>query len=186
MVQTSQKELIDRYLLSLGQGDNSALDSLYDLTSKQLYALCYTYFNNRADSEDALSDTYLTVMKHIGKFRGTGGYNWMYTMAKNVCLNKLRKESRVLSVDFDDEETINTLNLERTEQPRFNDESGISTLAKKVLSEREFRILVLHAVSEYKFKDIASIVGGLESTVRWQYNNACKKVRTAYERRNGQ
>ena len=43
--------------------------------------------------------------------------------------------------------------------------------------------MILHAVNDVKFKDIAKIVGGLESTVRWQYNNAMKKVRNAYERR---
>ena len=35
-----------------------------------------------------------------------------------------------------------------------------------------------------KFKEIAKLTGGLESSVRWQYNNALKKVRNAYERRN--
>ena len=35
-----------------------------------------------------------------------------------------------------------------------------------------------------KFKEIAKLVGGLETSVRWQYNNALKKIKTAYERRN--
>ncbi|MBQ2988568.1 MAG: sigma-70 family RNA polymerase sigma factor [Clostridia bacterium] len=56
-------------------------------------------------------------------------------------------------------------------------------MSEKILSENEFRIVILHAVNDMKFKDIAKILGGLEATVRWQYNNAIKKVKNAYERR---
>ena len=94
-----------------------------------------------------------------------------------------RKNARTVSVDYDDEETINTLGLEDECAPRIHDESGIIALSEKILNENEFRIVILHAVNEVKFKDIAKIVGGLETTVRWQYNNAIKKVRKAYEGR---
>ena len=59
-------------------------------------------------------------------------------------------------------------------------------MAKSVLNENELRVVILHAVNGIKFKEIARLTGGLESSVRWQYNNALKKVRNAYERRNAQ
>ena len=93
----------------------------------------------------------------------------------------MRKNARVLSVDYNDEETINALDLGE-EAPRIHDESGIIAFSQKILNENEFRIVVLHAVNEVKFKDIAKIVGGLESTVRWQYHNAIKKVKELWER----
>lgn len=173
----------DEYLTRLRQGDRSALDLLYQATSKQLYSLCYTYTHNHHDSEDALSETYLSVMTNIDKYRGENGFNWIYTIAKNTCLSMLRRKSRVMSVDFDDEETVNTLHLPSDAPPSVYDESGIIALSEKVLKEQEFRIVILHAVNGMKFKDIAHLLGGLESTVRWQYNNALKKVKTAYERR---
>ena len=86
-------------------------------------------------------------------------------------------------MDFDDEETVNTLGLSSAEEPTCFDESGIVALSAKELNEQEFRIVVLHAVNNLKFKEIAELTGGLESTIRWQYNNAIKKVRNAYERR---
>ena len=174
---------VDEYLTQIRQGDSSALDPLYEETAKPLYSLCYTYMHNHHDSEDALSETYLTVVRNIDKYRGENGFNWLYTIAKNICLNMLRKNSRIVSVDYDDEETVNTLGLGEEDAPHVYDESGIIALSEKVLSENEFRIVMLHAVNDVKFKDIAKIVGGLESTVRWQYNNAIKKVKNAYERR---
>ena len=122
------------------------------------------------------------MIKSIEKFKGTNGFNWLYTIAKNICLNMMRRNARIVSVDYDDEETVNTLGLGEQEMPRMQDESGIIALSERVLSEKEFRIVVLHAVNGVKFKDVAKIVGGFETTVRWQYNNAIKKVKKAYER----
>ena len=174
---------VDEYLTQIRQGDSSALDPLCEETAKPLYSLCYTYTHNHHDSEDALSETYLTVVRNIDKYRGENGFNWLYTIAKNICLNMLRKNARIVSVDYDDEETVNTLGLGEENAPQIYDESGIIALSEKILNENEFRIVILHAVNDVKFKDIAKIVGGLESTVRWQYNNAIKKVKNAYERR---
>ena len=177
-----ERSKVDEYLTKIRQGESSALEPLYEETSKQLYSLCYTYMHNQHDSEEALSETYLTVVRNIEKYRGSKGFNWLYTIAKNICLNMIRKNARQVSTDFNDEETVNVLGLHE-EAPELHDESGIIALSEKLLSEKEFRILVLHAVNDMKFKEIAAVVGGLESTVRWQYNNAIKKVKSEYERR---
>ena len=182
MARIIERNKVDEYLSRIRQGESSALEPLYEETSKPLYSLCYTYMHNQHDSEEALSEAYLAVVRNIEKFRGKDGFNWLYTITKNICLNILRKKTRTVSTDFNDEESVNVLGLSEQPPPIY-DESGIIALSEKVLSEKEFRILVLHAVNGLKFKEIAGIVGGLESTVRWQYNNSIKKVRTEYERR---
>ena len=138
---------------------------------------------NQHDSEDALSETYIAVVRSIEKYKGKSGYNWLYTIAKNICLNLLRKKQKEMSVDFHDEETVNVLQLSEENEPRCEDESGIIALSKSILNENEFRVVVMHAVNEMKFAEIAKILGGLESTIRWQYNNAIGKVKKEYERR---
>ena len=184
MSQFIEEKRVDEYLESLRQGDSSALDQLYEITSKQIYHICYTYLHDPHDSADALSDTYLSIVKSIDKFRGESGYNWIYTISKNICLNMLREKKKTVSVDFNDEETVNVLQLEHEDAPKVFDESGIVAIAKGVLSEKEFRVVILHAVNGMKFKEIAKLTGGLESSVRWTYNNAIKKVKNAYEGRN--
>lgn len=179
-----EEKQVDEYLESLRQGDSSALDCLYEMTSKQIYNICFTYLHDPHDSADALSDTYLAIVKNISKYRGESGYNWIYTIAKNICLNMLREKKKTLSVDFNDEETVNVLHLENEDAPKVFDESGIVAIARSVLNEKEFRVVILHAVNGFKFKQIAKLVGGLESSVRWQYNNALKKIKNAYEGRN--
>ena len=45
-----------------------------------------------------------------------------------------------------------------------------------------YQIVFLHAVSGFKFKEIAKILNRFESSVRWSYNNALTKIRKEYER----
>ena len=183
MSQFIDERKVDEYLVSLRQGDSSALDGLYELTSKQIYAICFSYLHDPHDSADALSETYLAVVKNISKFRGDSGYNWLYTIAKNISLNMIRQKKKTVSVDFNDEETVNVLHLDHEDAPRVSDESGVVAIAKRVLNEKEFRVVILHAINGIKFKEIARLTGGLESSVRWTYNNALKKIRSAYEGR---
>ena len=172
-----EQDKVDEYLTQLRQGERSALALLYEATSKKIYSLCYSYMRNQHDSEDALSDTYVSVVKNIGRYRGEKGFNWLYTIAKNICLNMLREKKREVATDFDNEETVNILNLSNEEEPRCNDESGIIALSQRVLNEKELQIVILHAVNELTFKEISKIIGGLEVTIRWKYNNAIKKVK---------
>ncbi len=64
-----EEKRVDEYLESLRQGDSSALDLLYEITSKQIYNICFTYLHDPHDSADALSDTFLAIVKNISKSR---------------------------------------------------------------------------------------------------------------------
>ena len=166
------KSQIDAYLMDIKKGNIASLGLLYDCTHRQLFGLCYTYFKNKEKSEDALSDSYLRIIKEIYKFKGKNGFNWMYTITKNVCLNKLKEDGRYTVEEYND-----NLQTECKEEKVDDKASIIINIAKMVLSDTEYKVILLHAMFGYKFKDIAKILGGLESTTRWQYNNALKKVR---------
>ena len=172
---------IDTCLLDLKNGDNGALSVLYDLTAKPLYAVAYGYLKNRHDAEDVLSEAYLTAKRKIFLFKGKRGFNWLYTIVKNLSLNLLKKNSRQVSVDFTDRES--TKGLDTGTEDVANDQSGILKAAQEVLSDAEYRIVILHAVDGLKFKEIAEMLRRIEATCRWQYNNAIKKLKKYYEGR---
>lgn len=168
---------INQLLGRLQGGDMDALGTLYDLTSKPLFALCYSYLENQHDAEDALSESYLHIVQQIGKFNGKSGFNWMYTITKNICLNMRRVRHREISVDLQDEQTVNMLDASLTPEPCPVEElMGVISIARQTLSKHEFTVVILHAVGGYHFAEIARRLGRLEPTVRWQYHNALKKL----------
>ena len=98
----------------------------------------------------------------------------MYTITKNICLNLLKKQKRHELIEGEISDTSTMENLD-------DESSIILEIAKEILNDHEFRVLILHVVDCYKFKDIAKITNSLETTVRWQYNNALKKIKKEYK-----
>lgn len=184
MTLKTDDNIVDKYLLNIQKGDDSYFSQLYDCTYKQLYTLCYSIFKNRFQSEDALHDSYLKIIQAIGKYNGRKGFNWMFTITKNTCLNIIKKNKRINLVDFSEKNAENALNTDNSAGIKIEDESGIIAVAEKVLNQTELKIVLLHAVGGIKFKQIALIMNKIEATVRWKYNNALKKVLKEYEKNN--
>jgi len=87
--------MIDKVLIEMKNGNIDNFEILYELTSKPLLALCYSYTKNVEDSEDALHDTYMKALQQIKKFKGKKGFNWLYTIAKNTSINILKKSKKI-------------------------------------------------------------------------------------------
>lgn len=184
MSDLQKDRLVDQYLTELRAGDGRAMEKLYDCVYKPLFALCYGYFHNAHDSEDALQESFLSIKREIGKFNGTNGFNWVYTITKNICLKNIRRDSRSQSVDFTDSLSVDKYYRDESDSaPVAFDETGIIRLSQRVLKSSEYETLVLRAVYGLSFKEIAKMTNKIETTVRWQYHNAITKVRKEYERR---
>lgn len=57
------------------------------------------------------------------------------------------------------------------------DSSDYFVYIRKLLSEKEYKILILHVLEEYTHKEIAKELRIPIGTVTWSYNNALKKIR---------
>ena len=174
--------MIDKVLIEMKNGNIDNFEILYELTSKPLLALCYSYTKNVEDSEDALHDTYMKALQQIKKFKGKKGFNWLYTIAKNTSINILKKKQKIILRDVLDEE--NSLYFVDTSHSLIEDNQEILKLAKEILKDNEFRLIILHTIEGLSLVEIAKSLNKNESTIRWQYNNGLKKLRKELERRN--
>ena len=70
-----------------------------------VYNLAYRILGNHADADDAAQDAFLAAYRNFGRFRGESRIStWLYRIATNAALMKLRRERprRALSdSDFD-------------------------------------------------------------------------------------
>lgn len=73
-------------------GDNVFVGELYERYTHLVYGVCMKYLENREDSRDATVEIFVKLLddlkKHdVGNFKG-----WLYSVAKNHCLMKFRKD----------------------------------------------------------------------------------------------
>ena len=73
----------------------SALVSEY---SERIYNLSLRMLRNKEDAEDVLQETFLTVVQKLDSFDGRSSFfTWIYRIATNFSLMKLRKKRIVVS-----------------------------------------------------------------------------------------
>lgn len=78
-------------LVEISRGDRAALSGLVQRHWAALYRYTHRMTGDGALAEDALQDTFVTVMEHAGSFRGDGSARaWLYALARNA----LRRRSR--------------------------------------------------------------------------------------------
>ncbi|MFR7880520.1 MAG: RNA polymerase sigma factor [Christensenellales bacterium] len=88
----------------------------------------------------------------------------------------------MILIDVLDEE--NSLYFVDTSHSLIEDNQEILKLAKEILKDNEFRLIILHTIEGLSLVEIAKSLNKNESTIRWQYNNGLKKLRKELERRN--
>jgi RNA polymerase sigma factor (sigma-70 family) len=98
--QPNDEDLLARYR---NTGDLSVLGTLYARYTELCYGVCLKYLDDEDKAADAVMDIFEELvektLKHdIGQFRP-----WLYVLAKNHCLMRLRKASKEFSQSFDPE-----------------------------------------------------------------------------------
>jgi RNA polymerase sigma-70 factor (ECF subfamily) len=101
---------------------------------------------------------------------------WIITIAKNLCLMKLRERKKKAEVE--DEDFF--INAQYNEDSRLTPEDAfILNECMNELSDEERQIVVLHVVSGFKHREIASFLDMALPTVLSKYHRALKKLKNS-------
>ncbi len=167
------KREIDIALKKIAHGDNQAFERLYLETKRGIYAFLLPYFNNSADCEDAMQTTYLKIKQNIGQYnKGNNGLAWILQIAKNTALNELKKQKRTQGLSVCEPVSVDE-----------QDNSAIDVL-RRILSDDEYEIVVLHVIWGYKHKEIARRLNCPIGTITSKYNRSVKKFKQALKEEN--
>ncbi|MDP6117753.1 MAG: sigma-70 family RNA polymerase sigma factor [Planctomycetota bacterium] len=86
----------EQLMLMFRYGNRSAFELLFEKHRGPVYRFALRMLGERAAAEDACQDTFLKVVSSSGGYEPTAKFRtWLYTIARNVCLNELRKPSLV-------------------------------------------------------------------------------------------
>lgn len=166
---------LDIYIRRIAAGDTRALESLYHETSASVYAYAVSVLKNVHDAEDVLHDCYIAVHSAAVHYSSSGKpMAWLITIAKNLCLMKLRERKKKAEVEDEDFFINAQYNADTALTP---EDAFILNECMNELSDEERQIVVLHAVSGFKHREIAAFLDMALPTVLSKYNRALKKLK---------
>jgi RNA polymerase sigma-70 factor (ECF subfamily) len=96
------KNKSDSELLSLFRSSSNSeyLGCLYNRYMHLVYGVCLKYLQNSDDAQDAVMQIFEFLLEKINKYEIEVFRTWIYSVARNHCLQKLRKKNKEILTDF--------------------------------------------------------------------------------------
>ena len=83
--------------------DREAFKELVQRYQKRVYGIAVGMLHSPEDAMDVTQEVFIKVHMYMGRFKGTSSfYTWLYRIAVNLCIDHLRRESKLQKVDYDD------------------------------------------------------------------------------------
>jgi len=159
---TNDEELIRRFY----EADEEALTVIFKRHKEGLFNFALRFVGNRADAEDAVSHTFMMVCEKRYTIKpGASFKTWAYTVARNVCLSKLRSQSRFFPLwspkkDSEQEESIDVIDPKDIARNQLNQKEIMAIVQKAIhqLPEEQKEALILREYQGFNYAEIAQVL----------------------------
>lgn len=163
------------------QGDKKAFAKLVSDYSERIYNLALRILRNREDAEDVLQETFLTVLQKLNTFDGRSNFfTWIYRIATNASLMKLRKKKLVfteltdnpeMGQRFEDQVFVDwsqdpSMNIQNREIKKIIDQ------AINELSDIYRTVFILRDIEQLSIRDTSKILNITEENVKIRLRRA--------------
>lgn len=147
-------------------------EKLYRTYYMDVFSYAMTIMKDRSGAEEITQEVFFCAMKSKKQFEGRSAeLTWLCAIAKNACMDELRRQGRIASLE-DDIETENSF----TE--KLEDKDTLLQIHRTLhaMEEPYKEVFQLRVFGELSFADIARIFGKTESWARVTYHRARLKL----------
>ena len=172
----------DGELLNLfySEGNNEWLGILLQRYTAMLLGVSMKYLKNEEDAHDSVQQIFLKVIGELQKYKVTYFKSWLYMIAKNHCLMKLRNSNRQYAID---ENTAGGEDPGVYKAP-LEKESELSRLeaAVTLLNEEQRSCIILFYFQKKTYREIAAMTQYSEMQVKSNIQNGKRNLKLIMQR----
>jgi RNA polymerase sigma factor (sigma-70 family) len=174
------------YIDSILNGDANAFTVLVDRYKDLVFTLALRMMKHREEAEEVAQDTFIKVYKSLNKFKGDSKFStWIYRVAYNTCLDRLKKNKRqqyTVEINEYTEHQIKTLDnaLDKIEEKER--EQAMQDCLALLPSEDSF-LLTLYYFEELSLEEIGKIVDLKPNNVKVKLFRSRKKLATVLRKK---
>ena len=96
----SDADLVEQYRQS---GSLSVLGDLYNRYMEMVYGVCLKYLKEPENAQDSVMSIFEELITKLQKHHVDNFKSWLYTLAKNHCLMRLRAEKKASTAKINDD-----------------------------------------------------------------------------------
>ncbi len=174
------------------RGDRAAFKILVSRHQKPLFNFALRHLRSPPLAEDVVQDSFVRVVQSASEFKHEARFStWLYTIARNLCIDQLRKNALRRHPSLDESRASSegegpTLGEQMPDSKASVERAATSTeLRSKIsdaveeLPEEQREVFLMREVAHLPFKEIADITGVPENTVKSRMRYALERLQTA-------
>ena len=154
-------------------GELGAFDELYQLTRADVARTLFHLVGRRADLEDLLQETYLSLLKAVKSYRGESAFRtFLYRVCANVALQHLRWWRRRPEEQGGDLPDLASSAASPEAQAQAREAQALVARALEQLTAKKRIVFVFHELMGLGPEEIAEAVDASPNTVRSRLHHA--------------
>jgi RNA polymerase sigma-70 factor, ECF subfamily len=178
-------------MIRFQQGDRAAFAALVRKHKSPLFNFALRQLRAKTTAEDVVQETFVRVVQNAADFKHEARFTtWLYTIARNLCIDQLRKGALRKHPSLDARQSQDeggpTLG-EQTADARANVERDATAgelreriaSAVETLPDDQREVFLMREVANLPFKEIADITGVPENTVKSRMRYALERLQAA-------
>jgi len=178
-------------MLAFRGGESRAFEALVRRHRAPVFNFILRYTGQRARAEDLLQETWLKVVRSAGEYEPRARFTtWVYTIARNLCVDSARKESYRQADSLDapasgsdegDGRALGEMLPDGGNSPeRGAHNARLRPMLERALSslpDEQREVFILREFSGIAFKEIAQVTNTAENTVKSRMRYALEGLR---------
>jgi RNA polymerase sigma-70 factor (ECF subfamily) len=163
-------------------GDAAVFGELYMRHMPLVYGLCLKYLGNVPDAEDAVMEIFEELVPKVAAHRIRNFRTWLWSVARNHCLGRLRREKRTARADFDERVVESAAFLHLLSDGE--DEAALTALNRcmEKLPERQREAVTMFFIDKQSYADIAGATLSEVKGVKSYIQNGKRNLRLCLEK----
>jgi RNA polymerase sigma-70 factor (ECF subfamily) len=176
-METASSKQLDLCIRNIAKDDEQSrtcLKELYQIMKNPIFKFVKAIAKDAYLAEDALQETFISIMASAKNYKaGTNAKAWIFSIARNVTVDIIKKRSKISFIGDDVLESI-------PDTYYAYGNTGDSVEALDILKPDEREIVSLHVYAGLRQTEIAKALHLPYITVRSKYGYAMKKLKGYY------
>lgn len=166
---------INHYIQQIAAGNRRAADKLFEYTYINMLEIAQFYLFDKKHVEDVMVELYKIIITKACTFNAKkNGYNWMYTITKNLAFRQ-NKETQKFEYIGSCDIAVENADFEPLEKL-------LVAEIMEILNERDKKLLIQIFWEGYTIKEIAAMQNAPTATIYTQRARIYKKIKKHFKK----
>ncbi len=167
---------------SFQAGDEFAFVGIYNRYKGPVYSFCYKMLLDSDSAKDVMQETFLRVYENRDRLLKTSSFkSWLFTIARNQCLNSLRRSGRHVGLQPDTSELIVASETPFTKMEKLEQVKFVAQFLDSLNPDYR-EVIILREYQNLTYEEIAAVTRSTISAVKSRLFKARRKLARLMEK----